>query len=199
MKNIKKAKILIFISLASVLNGCTALKKYNDSLENPKITFDTGTENMATCFISEIGTKFTSCYPDIIRKEMKSQKGVEVFVFKHDPDNFYRKMGWGDVVLINIVSNKSLKKGEKDTVNSYPKSKYVQGSNLKYQINLNDDQCVIEFDVNIQGENRNWEWKLTRTGFDAPQWKMESGVCKQTSVKWEHDRQYVKVVSPISK
>lgn len=171
--------------MATLLNGCAFA---------PKPIDDAVPKNGVTCFVGETGgsgfTQFTSCEPDVIRKETKSPQGADLIFFR--PAQRFVDDARGEIVIIRVVSPAQLKKGEKDTMRKYPAAFGNGVDKYSDSLHIDDSNCTFSMRVGKDGNER--VWRLTHINIIRGSAGMTPQLyCAKAKEKWEEPRAFIRI------
>ncbi len=149
--------------------------------------------NGTTCFVGESSgpfTEFTSCNPEIIRKETKSNNGADLIYFQAFPP--FKTSAGSELSIVRIVSPTQLSKGEKDSVRKYHAVFDVGQDEYSHSLHIDDVKCTFSFRIGKKGNVR--VWRLThiynRTGYGGLSPEIN---CALEQKKWEEVRAFQRI------
>ena len=151
--------------------------------------------NGTTCFVGEFSgpfTEFTSCNPEIIRKETRSNNGADLISFQAPPGQ--GTSATSELSIMRIVTPSQLAKGDKDSLRKYTAFFYEGPDKYSDTLAVEDTTCTFLFRI---GRDKNIRvWRLTR--FYArigPDWAMTSPLtyCAGEKKKWEEPRAFKRI------
>lgn len=160
----------------------------------PKPIADAVPSNGITCFVGEASgsfTKFTSCNPEVIRKESKSNNGADLISFQ-TISHGQGLISVSELSITRIVSTAQLKKGGKDTVKKY-RAVFDRGFD-KYSdsLHVDDSGCSFSFRIGKDGNTR--VWRLTHVNIFGGTAAMSPEVyCANAKKKWEEPRAFIRI------
>jgi hypothetical protein len=160
----------------------------------PKPITDAVPSNGITCFVGESAgpfIEFTSCNPEVIRKETKSTKGADLISFQAA----YQGQGSiavSELSIMRIVSPAQLKKGEKDSVKKYRAVFDVGQDKYSNSLHVEDSNCTFSFRIGKDGNVR--VWRLTHISIIRGAAGMSPAVyCASEKRKWENPRAFIRI------